>query len=112
MERREHVRRRFALPVDVEGLGPGAAVSRDGSDGGLSFRCATRFAVGSALQLTIRVPPGGPVTVPLSARVVRISEPPGAAAARHYEVGVRFDRPVPRLAAFLALLPTSPTDDA
>lgn len=107
MERREHKRRRFWLPVRVDGLPAGFAVSHDASDRGLLLVCTTTLDVGASTKLTFRIPPGGAVEVEVVATVVRVSEndedPDGLWP---YKMAVRFDTPVEKLEAYLAELVT------
>ena len=108
MERREHQRRRFWLPVEVEGLEGGVAVSHDASDNGMLLVCSSTLPVGSAITVILRVPPGDPVSVPARGSVVRVSrnddDPEGLWP---HKMAVKFDAPVPELEAFFASLPTS-----
>jgi hypothetical protein len=103
MERREHKRRRFWLPVEVDGVEGGMAVSHDASDNGLLLVCQSTLPVGTAVCITLRIPPGGPVAVPVSAKVVRISknddDPDGIWP---YKMAVRFDQPVPHFEEYLS----------
>jgi hypothetical protein len=105
MERREHKRRRFWLPVEVEGVAGGVAVSHDASDNGLLLVCSSTLDVGTKVRLTLRIPPGGPVAVPVEAKIVRVSrneeDPDGLWP---YKMAVCFDHPVPDLEAYLSLL--------
>jgi hypothetical protein len=107
MERREHRRSRFWLPVKVDGLPAGFAVSHDASDNGLLLVCAATLDIGAAVRLTLRVPPGGSVEVSVSAKVVRVAandeDPDGIWP---YKMAVRFDEPVDKLEAYLAALPS------
>jgi hypothetical protein len=108
MERREHRRLRFWLPLqlEVEGTGEkieeGMAVSHDASDGGFLLVCSQRCPVGAPIHLTFSIPPGGPLTVRVGATVVRVSsndeDPDGLWP---YKVAVQFDEPVPDLEAYL-----------
>jgi len=111
MERREHRRRRFWLPVQVDGLPTGFAVSHDASDNGLLLVCSETPEVGSAVRVTLLIPPGGSVEVTVSATVVRVTkndeDPDGLWP---YKMAVRFDEPVEKLEAYLAELRT-PADD-
>jgi PilZ domain len=103
MERREHKRRRFWLPLEVEGIDGGMAVSHDASDNGLLLVCQSTLPVGARVRITLRIPPGGPVAVPVSATVVRISQndddPDGIWP---YKMAVCFDEPVPHFEEYLA----------
>jgi PilZ domain len=108
MERREHKRHRFWLPVHVDGLPTGVAVSHDASDHGLLLVCSETLTVGSTVQVTLRVPPGSGVDVTVPASVVRIAEndedPDGLWP---HKMAVRFASPAPELEAYLAALPSS-----
>lgn len=105
MERREHRRRRFWLPVQIDGLPTGFAVSHDASGNGLLLVCGTTLDVGTTVRLTFRLPPGGPDELGVSATVVRIApndeDPDGLWP---YKMAVRFDAPVGELEAFLGEL--------
>ena len=105
MERREHRRRRFWLPVQVDGLPTGFAVSHDASDNGLLLVCSGTPEVGSTVRVTLLIPPGGNVEVTVSAIVVRVTEndedPEGLWP---YKMAVRFNEPVEKLEAYLAQL--------
>src|SRR5262245_57169385 len=107
MERREHPRLRFWLPVEVDGLEGGVAVSHDASDRGLLLVCKEQVPVGATLGITLRIPPGGPVEVPVRGTVVRSStndeDPEGLWP---YKVAVAFEEPVPCLEEYLAKLPS------
>jgi hypothetical protein len=107
MERREHKRRRFWLPLEVEGLEGGVAVSHDASDNGLLLVTSSSVPVGTSLQITLTVPPGGPVVVPVTATVVRVTrndeDPDGLWP---YKMAVAFAEPVPDLEAYLEQLPS------
>jgi hypothetical protein len=105
MERREHKRRRFWLPVELDGLPNGFAVSHDASDSGLLLVCSSTLEVGTLVLLTFRIPPGGPVVIQVSARVVRVSandeDPDGLWP---FKMAVQFEEPVPALEAYLGEL--------
>jgi hypothetical protein len=109
MERREHQRRRFWLPVEVEGIDGGFAVSHDASEHGLLLVCSSTLDVGAAVKLKMRLPPGGPVEVPISARVVRVApneeDPQGLWP---YKMAVQFDEPLAELERYLTELPDAP----
>ena len=111
MERREHRRRRFWLPVQVDGLPTGFAVSHDASDNGLLLVSDGAPEVGSVVRVTLVIPPGGNIEVTVSATVVRVSkndeDPDGLWPTK---VAVRFDAPVEKLEAYLAQLHT-PADE-
>lgn len=105
MERREHRRRRFWLPVQVDGLSTGYAVSHDASDNGLLLVCSEAVEVGSPVRVTMLVPPGGSVEITVDATVVRVSkndeDPDGLWP---FKIGIRFDAPVEKLEEYLAQL--------
>jgi len=106
MERREHRRRRFWLPVEVDGLDGGFAVSHDASEHGLLLVCSSTLDVGASIRITLRLPPGGPKRSAVSARVVRVApndeDPQGIWP---YKMAVRFDEALPELEQFLSELP-------
>lgn len=112
MERREYRRRRFWLPIQVDGLPTGVAVSHDASDNGLLLVCSETVEVGTTVRVTLCIPPGGSVEVSVPATVVRVSEndedPNGLWP---YKMAVRFASPVEKLEAYLAKLPTLAADD-
>jgi hypothetical protein len=111
MERREHRRRRFWLPVQVDGLATGFAVSHDASDNGLLLVCSETVEVGSIVRVKLLIPPGGNVEVSVSATVVRVAsndeDPDGLWP---HKMAVRFLEPVEKLEAYLGKL-KSPTDE-
>jgi len=102
MERRGHRRLRFWLPVEVEGIEGGVAVTHDASDTGLLLVSPHACPIGAPLDLRFAIPPGGPVTVEVQATVVRVSkndeDPDGLWP---YKLAVQFDDPVPDLEAYL-----------
>lgn len=105
MERREQRRRRFWLPVQVDGVPTGFAVSHDASGNGLMLVCAGTLAVGSTVQVKLSVPPEGGVEVSVPATVVRVSEndedPDGLWPNK---MAVRFNERVDALENYLAKL--------
>ncbi len=105
MERREHKRSRFWLPVQVDDLPGGFAVSHDASENGFMLACSTTLPVGRSVRLTFRLPPGGTDEVTVSATVVRVAsndeDPDGLWP---HKMAVRFYAPVGRLDAFLSEL--------
>lgn len=105
MERRESARRGFWLPVSVEGIAGGVAVSHDASDNGLLLVCPSRPEVGARLRVTFHLPPDGPNEISVPARVVRVSkndeDPDGLWP---YKAGLVFEEVVPELRAFLKSL--------
>lgn len=107
MERREYRRRRFWLPVQVDGLPTGFAVSHDASDNGLLLVCSDTPPVGSNVKVTLRIPPGGNVEVSVLATVVRVTnndeDPDGLWPKK---MAVRFDEPIEKLEAYLSQLAT------
>jgi hypothetical protein len=108
MERREHRRRRVWLPVQVDGLPTGFAVSHDASDNGLMLVCAGTLAVGSVVEVKLSVPPGTDAEVIAPATVVRVSEndedPDGLWPNK---MAVRFNSRVEALETYLAELGSS-----
>jgi hypothetical protein len=105
MERREHKRLSFWLPVLIDQIEGGFAVSHNASDGGLLLVCARELEVGTHIDIAFRVPPDGPVEVRVAATVVRITpndeDPEGLWP---YKLAVRFEQPVPELEALLERL--------
>ena len=107
MERREHRRRRFWLPVEMTGVDGGVAICHDASDVGLLLACRSQPEIGAPVEVTLRIPPGGPVVVPVGGKVVRAGpneqDPEGLWP---YSVAMQFDEPVEDLEAYLAQIPT------
>jgi hypothetical protein len=109
MERREHPRLPFWLPVEVDGLEAGVAVSHDASDNGLLLVCKSEVPVGTRLRIKLAIPPGAgsAVVVPVEARVVRSArneqDPHGLWP---FKAAVTFEEPVPLLMEYLAGLAT------
>jgi len=112
MERREHKRHRFWLPVQVDGLQAGFAVSHNASENGLLLVCSETLAVGSEVEVTLRIPPGGDAEVTVPATVVRVStndeDPDGLWP---HKMALHFASPVEKLEAFLAALPKEDEED-
>ena len=110
MDRREHERRRFWLPLEVEGLARGVAVSHDASDNGMLLVCSSTLPVGSTVVMILRIPPGGPDTVRVAGTIVRVSrnedDPEGLWP---HKMAVKFNARVPELSAFLSSLPGEPS---
>lgn len=111
MDRREHRRRRFWLPIQVDGLPTGFAVSHDASDNGLLLVCSDAPEVGSTVRVSFLIPPGGNVEVSVFATVVRVTkndeDPDGLWPNK---MAVRFDEPVEKLEEYLREL-RSPADE-
>jgi hypothetical protein len=95
------------LPVEVDGLPTGFAVSHDASDNGLLLVCSGSLDVGSTVRVRLRIPPGGSVEISVPATVVRMSknddDPEGLWPNK---MAVRFHEPVEKLEAYLAQLDT------
>jgi hypothetical protein len=112
MERREHRRRRFWLPVRVDGLPTGFAVSHDASDNGLLLVCSGTPEIGSSVRVTLVIPPGGSEEVSVPATVIRVAkndeDPEGLWP---HKMAVRFDEPVERLHAYLSEIATPADTD-
>lgn len=108
MERRESARIGFWLPVQVDGLEEGIAVSHNASDQGLLIVCRTLPEVGAKLRLTFRIPPGGQTEVSVRARVVRVGDnlqdPHGLWP---HEAALELEESVPTLHEYLATLEPS-----
>jgi hypothetical protein len=105
VERREHDRLRFWLPVEVTGAERSYAVSHDASDGGLLLVCDRELEPGARVELRFRLPPTGPVQVHQDAEVIRVSrneeDPDGLWP---FKAAIRFKEPVPMLRAYLSKL--------
>lgn len=108
MERRESERRGFWLPVAVEGLEEGIAVSHNASDSGLLVVCRTPPQVGARLRLTFRLPPESPTEVSVFARVIRVGDnvedPDGLWP---HQAALVLEEPVSALHDYLDKLPAS-----
>lgn len=106
MESRAHPRYRVWLPVQLaaDTLEASMAVSRDASEGGMFLSASEPLAVGMALQVTFTVLESGvPRTHEARATILRMEpnqdDPHGLWP---YRVALRFDTPMPGLAAALA----------
>jgi hypothetical protein len=109
MERREHPRRGFWLPVSADGIPGGVAVSHNASDNGLLIVCPAPPELGARLALRFRVPPDGGAEVSVSGRVVRVTpndeDPDGLWP---WKAGLELERTVPELHGYLQTLGDSP----
>jgi hypothetical protein len=105
MERREHKRRRFWLPVTVDQLHESFAISHDASDSGLLLVCNRELSVGVPVSMRFCIPPGGSLEISVSGKVVRVApndeDPEGIWP---YKVAVQFDHPVTQLEEYLSQL--------
>jgi hypothetical protein len=103
VNRREHDRLRFWLPLEVSGAESSFAISHDASDGGLLLVCDRALQVGAEVELRFRLPPAGPVEIQEQAEVIRVSrneeDPDGLWP---FKAAVRFKKPVPMLRAYLS----------
>jgi len=108
MERRIEHRFEVWLPVKVDSLKEGIAVTHNASQGGVLMVAASTLDPGSEVRITLRTPDSQEVRE-LGGRVVRVEEntddPHGLWPHR---LAVEFDQPVPELEWLLAGL-KSPT---
>ena len=97
MERR-NPRYTVWLPIRVEELPEGMAVTHNASGRGLLVVTASALDVGSPVSVTIQLPPGGETEKSVHGRVVRVEpndeDPDGMWPHR---LAVEFDHPVPEL---------------
>ena len=102
MERRTEHRYEVWLPVKVDSLKEGIAVTHNASQGGMLMVTASKLDPGSEVHITLRTPDSGQVHE-LTGRVVRVEEnsddPHGLWPHR---MAVEFDTPVPELDWVLA----------
>lgn len=97
MERRIEHRYEVWLPVKVDSLKEGIAVTHNASQGGMLMVTASKLDPGSEVHITLRKPDSQEVHE-LAGRVVRVEEnsddPHGLWPHR---MAVEFDKPVPEL---------------
>ncbi len=95
------------LPVRVEELSEGMAVTHDASDRGVMLVTASTLDVGSPVTITFQIPPDLHTEKTIQGRVVRVEpnreDPDGL--WRH-RLAVEFEHPVPELEAILGQLVT------
>lgn len=105
-ERRITPRHQLWLPVKVDALREGLAVTHDASEKGLLMVTASRLDPGSAVTVVLKAP-DGTETHHLSGRVVRVEantdDPLGLWPHR---MAVEFDQPEPKLEWLIASLAT------
>jgi hypothetical protein len=91
------------LPVRVEELPEGMAVTHNASGGGVMLVSASVLEVGAPVTITFQIPPDGRSAKTVHGRVVRVEpnreDPDGI--WRH-QLAVEFDEAVPELEAILA----------
>ncbi len=106
-ERRTTHRVQVWLPVKVDALREGIAVTHDASERGLLMVTASRLDPGSAVTVVLKAP-DGTETHHLSGRVVRVEtntdDPQGLWPHR---MAVEFDQPAPKLEWLIAGLVTA-----
>jgi len=102
MERRSDERYALWLPVRVEALKEGMAVSHNISRRGLLMVTASTVEVGALISVTFRIPPDAPEERTVVGHVIRVerneADPMGLWPHR---MAVRFDEPVPELVPLL-----------
>lgn len=91
------------LPVRIEELDEGLAVSHNASGRGMLLVTATTLAVGSQVSIVVQLPPEGTAEKKVTGHVVRVEQnrddPEGIWPHR---VAVEFDEPVAELETALA----------
>jgi hypothetical protein len=93
------------LPIRIEELEEGMAVSHNASGRGILLVTAANLEVGSTVKIVVQFPPDGPPEKRLTGRVVRVEqnrEDPGGLWP--HRVALAFDEPVDDLEHALATL--------
>ena len=102
MERRSDARHALWLPVRVDALKEGMAVSHNISRRGLLMVTASTLEVGAMITVTFRIPADAPDERTVVGRVIRVEknevDPMGLWPHR---MAVQFDEPVPELEPLL-----------
>ena len=107
MERRANARYDIWLPLEIDVLREGIAVSHDASKNGMLIVTASQPDVGTKVVITFRLPPGETSSRSVKATVVRVGpnekDPNGIWP---HAVAVQFEAPVPELETLLQLTET------